>query len=302
MTAANGWATVIDNVSSISDWFSDALCKVVTGDGWVRRTLYTNGDVSVLSFRRVVVLTSIDAGAMRGDLGERLVLVDLQAIPPERRRSERQLDAEYRALRAPMLGALLDLLAAVLARIDSVETPLLPRMADFARVLAAMDAVLGTDALGAYTRQADRIADDVIESDPVGSRLASWAIERGEWSGSASDLLAAIQPADAGRDWPRTGRGMAARLKRLAPALELLGVRVTPPSQTNRTRTWVLQAIARTAQPPCSPASNGLKLADPSLNSIAADPGASNPPEAMFGRSGDSGTSISIAGRAWGKS
>lgn len=135
MSVANGWATVIDNVSTIPDWWSDALCKAVTGDGWVRRSLYTNCDVSVLSFKRVIALTSIDAGALRGDLGERLVLVDLEPISETKRRTEKALDREYRSAHPEMLGALFDLVAKVLSNIDTVEVKQSPRMADFARVL-----------------------------------------------------------------------------------------------------------------------------------------------------------------------
>mgnify|MGYP000381769483 CR=1 FL=1 len=164
MSASNGWSTVIDNVSSIPDWWSDALCKAVKGDGWVRRTLYTDGDVSVLSFRRVVVLTSIDAGSLRGDLGERLVLVDLQAIAGGKRRTERDLDNVYNMARPAMLGALLDLLAMVLARLDAVNLPELPRMADFARVLGAMDSAINTNALALYSAHGKRIAGEVLRA------------------------------------------------------------------------------------------------------------------------------------------
>jgi hypothetical protein len=51
---------VLDNISGIPDWLSDALCRAVTGDGMVRRRLYENDDLTVLAFRRVVALTSID--------------------------------------------------------------------------------------------------------------------------------------------------------------------------------------------------------------------------------------------------
>jgi hypothetical protein len=71
---------VVDNMCAICGWWSDALCKCVTGDGWVRRPLYTDGELSVVSFRRVLALTTIDAGALRGDLGDRLVLADLEPI------------------------------------------------------------------------------------------------------------------------------------------------------------------------------------------------------------------------------
>ncbi len=49
ITAAVGsWVVAIDNASSISPWFSDALCRAVTGDGDVKRMLYTNNDLVVV--------------------------------------------------------------------------------------------------------------------------------------------------------------------------------------------------------------------------------------------------------------
>lgn len=58
----------LDNVSLIEPWLSDALCRAVTGDGLVRRALYTNSDVSVLAFRRAVLLNGISLAGLRGDL------------------------------------------------------------------------------------------------------------------------------------------------------------------------------------------------------------------------------------------
>ena len=142
ITAAGSWGIAIDNISHISDWWSDALCRAVTGDACVRRRLYTDGDQVVMAFRRVVLLTSIDAGALKGDLGDRVLLVDLEPIPDAARRYKSEIESEYKAAQPRICGALLDLLAEVLTELPSVELEQLPRMADFARVLASMDRVL----------------------------------------------------------------------------------------------------------------------------------------------------------------
>jgi hypothetical protein len=47
--AAASWVVALDNVSTIPPWFSDTLCKAVTGDGIVERALHTDDDISVLS-------------------------------------------------------------------------------------------------------------------------------------------------------------------------------------------------------------------------------------------------------------
>ena len=251
MSVANGWATVIDNVSTIPDWWSDALCKAVTGDGWVRRALYTNCDVSVLSFKRVIALTSIDAGALRGDLGERLVLVDLEPISDTNRKTEKALDRDYRSAHPAMLGALFDLLAKVLSIIESVEVKQSPRMADFARVLAAVDASIGSSSLALYRDQGKRIAGDVVDADAIGSALVEWMTRREMlWSGTAGQLMEEIKPENPDRAWPRNAKAFSARLRRLIPALALQGIAVTPPKAGSHKRVFEVQTTAPTAQLP----------------------------------------------------
>ncbi len=156
ISASASWVVGVDNVSTIPDWWSDSLCKAVTGDGWLRRKLYTDGELSVLSFRRVVLLTSIDPGALRGDLGDRVLLVDLEPIDEAARLTQRGIETHYQAARPRLFGALLDLLAAVWRELPSVELERLPRMADFGRLLAAMDCVLTGDVRSGHLHEPAR--------------------------------------------------------------------------------------------------------------------------------------------------
>lgn len=103
--AFNSWALCLDNISTIPPWLSDTLCKAVTGDGIVDRALYTDDDVVVLSFRRVLAMTTIDAGALAGDLAERLLMLDLQLIEEDRRRTEEELDGAFEAARPSRSGS-----------------------------------------------------------------------------------------------------------------------------------------------------------------------------------------------------
>lgn len=91
ITAASSWVVALDNVSTIAPWMQDALCRAVTGDGLVRRQLYTDSAVTVVTMRRAVILTSIDVGAMRGDLADRLVRVELDRIDGAARRTDAEL-------------------------------------------------------------------------------------------------------------------------------------------------------------------------------------------------------------------
>jgi hypothetical protein len=255
VAAAGSWTVALDNLSHIPAWLSDALCKASTGDGLVKRALYTDGDLAVLAFRRVVLLTSIDAGSLRGDLGDRLLLADLEPIPESQRRTEKELDDAFTARRARIFGALLDAVSAVLAKLPDVRPERLPRMADFGRVLAACDAAGVTDgALALYLDQSGRIAGDVIEGDAFAAALMEFIRRRGKWEGTASDLLAAMT-SNAERlpqGWPKRN-GVGGHIKRLIPALVAEGVRaIIPLGRTKRGRIIQLES-SRDITSPSSP-------------------------------------------------
>ncbi len=141
--AAGSWVVALDNLSGIPPWLSDSLCRAVTGDGSVKRALYTDAGLSIVSFRRCVIVNGIDVGAVRPDLGERLAVVDLKRIDRRLRRTESQIFDDWRDARRTIWTGLLDLAAAVHNRLDTTRVGFTPRMADFARVLAAVDAELG---------------------------------------------------------------------------------------------------------------------------------------------------------------
>jgi hypothetical protein len=224
--AAGSWTVALDNLSTVPDWLSDALCRAVTGDADVRRRLYTDGDLAVFAFRRVVIVNGIDLGAIRDDLADRLVAVHLTPIEESQRRLDADLTAACQAAHPRILAAVLDLTASVLRRLPTVHLAGLPRMADYARILAAVDAELGTDGLTTYLGLRTELAEDAVDSDPVLAALA--ASVRTEWVGTAADLLDRITPpADTGwkpgRDWPRNARALTGLLHRRAPSLRRVG-------------------------------------------------------------------------------
>ncbi len=249
VTAAGSWLVGIDNVSTISPWFSDALCRAVTADGLVRRRLYSDSDITVLAIRRVVVLTSIDPGALRGDLADRLLPVELQRLDSKTRRTEEDLERSFDEARAGILGGLLDLTAKVLARLPDVALDDYPRMADFARVLAAVDAELGTNGLATYRGLAARLAADIVESDAVASAVCRFLEGRDgrPWTGTATELLHSLEVDPKPRGWPADGTRLSGRLRRAAPALRSVGVEVEQQRQAGGSRRRLLTVRARDA-------------------------------------------------------
>ncbi|MFE9574263.1 ATP-binding protein [Streptomyces sp. NPDC006692] len=254
--AFNSWALCLDNISTIPPWLSDTLCKAVTGDGIVDRALYTDDDVVVLSFRRVLAMTTIDAGALAGDLAERLLMLDLQLIEEDRRRTEEELDATFKAVRPAVLGALCELLACVLAILPGVRLDSMPRMADFARILAAIDHVQGWQTLDAYLATSANVAGDALEGDPFGNAVAALVEEAGTWQGTAAQLLEQLPPPGGFRPpgWPKDATRAGGRLKRLAPLLRSIGITVDDTQRSRDRHRHKLLILTRT-DPADEPAS-----------------------------------------------
>jgi hypothetical protein len=227
--AAGSWVVALDNLSDVQEWLSDSLCRASTGDGDVRRLLYSNGDLHVVAFRRCVFVNGIDLGAARGDLADRLVHLALERISGARRRKEQDLASEWREAHPKVLGALLDLTVEVLAVLPSIKLDELPRMADFGLILAAVDQLNKTDGLGTYYGLRDELAEDAATSDPVLVKIREYV--RDEWEGTSAELLAKITPLQgedghawkSPKDWPANARALTTILTRQAPTLRQLG-------------------------------------------------------------------------------
>lgn len=241
-TCTARWVVAVDNVSRVSEWWSDALCRSVTGEGWLRRQLYTDDDVVATAYRRCIMLNGISLGdGLRADLAERLIVFELER--PNAWLTEREVDERLDDMRPRVLGAILDQAAATLAALDVVPVPDGGRMADFVYLLTAYDAATGADTVGAYKRQLDQAFDEALEADTVATAVVQYMAGVDDaWQGRASDLLAGLahyRPTGAFGDerddrWPRTATQLTIALTRSAPLLHGAGIKWYQPPRNKR--------------------------------------------------------------------
>ncbi|MFC5719853.1 ATP-binding protein [Streptomyces gamaensis] len=256
--AFNSWAICLDNISVVPDWLSDALCRAVTGDGIVDRALYTDDDVVVLEFRRVLAMTTIDAGALAGDLAERLLTIELQLIPDHKRREEAELDRAYAEAHPAILASLFDLLAKVLKALPDVELDERPRMADFARVLAAVDHVTGWSTLDSYKSTAADAVADVLDGEPFAQAVVELVDKAGPEGVTltATQLLDAVEtPEKLPKKWPKDPTRAGGQLKRLAPALRTIGIEVDDSQRGPKPKKQRLYKLTASPERRCETAS-----------------------------------------------
>ncbi|WP_327401981.1 ATP-binding protein [Streptomyces sp. NBC_01288] len=292
--AFNSWALCLDNVSIIADWLSDALCRAVTGDGIVDRALYTDDDVVVLEFRRVLAMTTIDAGARAGDLAERLLTIELHTIPDRERREEAEMDRAYADAHPGILASLFDLLSEVLKVLPDVELTERPRMADFARVLAAVDQVRGWKTLESYKATARDAVADVLDGEPFAQAVVTLVDRSGPLGVTltASELLERVPTPDKlPKKWPKDPTRAGGQLKRLAPALRTIGIEVDDSKRGPSPKKQRLYRLTASADRRCetaSPASpNGSGSAVTSGNRGDAGVGTLASPTSTGGTLGD---------------
>jgi hypothetical protein len=235
---------ISDNLSHIPDWLSDALCRAATGDGNVKRQLYTDNDLAVIQFLRCVIINGIDMGGLNGDLTDRLILADLKRITEADRRDETELEAEWLQAHPAILGGLLDLAAKVHHRLPTIRVDRLPRMADYAKVLACIDEIHHTEGLQRYRERATHLVADSVASDPFIAAMQErhYACT----NATAATILAAVRSAQdrPPQDWPKKAREVTTRLTRHAPALRALGWHIEHDCGQNKAKTtrWTITA------------------------------------------------------------
>lgn len=195
------------------------------------------------------MLNGIAGLAERADLLDRSVILEQDKLDEDTTIPEEHLMPAFDAARPRLLGALLDAVACGLARLPDVTLDRYPRMADFARWAVACEPALDlADGafLAAYRRNRAAAQETAMEASPTAVAVRRHVTERGEFHGTAAELLAAITPQDRDerhqlpKTWPANAHGMAAALKRDAPTLRAAGITVEPPAPNARPRRWRL--------------------------------------------------------------
>lgn len=161
------------------------------------------------------------------DVADRMLRVKLPRIT--KRIKEAELAAQWADARPRILGGLLDLAADVHHLLPTLLLDDLPRMADFALVLAAVDKVARTDGLAHYREECKQLAADTLGdtfiSEIVSSPYSCTAKTSAEilHDIEAKARYWSSQPWRPPRGWPRNARDVTAQLTRHAPAMRAQG-------------------------------------------------------------------------------
>jgi hypothetical protein len=236
--AMNGYLMPYDNFSHLPQWLSDALCRLSTGSGLSRRTLYTNTEETAFYAKRAIVITGINPVALRGDIDQRKVRIWLAEIEPAKRQAEAKFEAAFEEARPQLFGAILSALVVGLRNLPAaakIENK--PRMADYA--------VWGTACEPAYANAGDLMkvlniakaeaGEEVLEHSVAAQALLAHLGKRSdsEWKTTAGALYAQLRLTAGELEiwrsdrWPTDGQRLLGELNNVASQLREAGITIT---------------------------------------------------------------------------
>jgi len=262
VAAANNWLVSYENLSGLTVEQQDAFCTLSTGGGFASRQLYTNGEEHVMETKRPVVLNGIAVVATRPDLIDRVIHVDMPVIAPDSRKDDADTQTAWERDRPWVFGALLDLFADALRILPTVTLTHKQRMADFERFGEAVARALGFEPGEFQCQYAELVRagiDRALESNAVAQVLDKYFEERlspWNWQGTAGQLYDLLnnQNIPDRSTWPRSPKGLADQLRRIAPAYRAKGIEISHIGHSREGALWRIGLIRSqsisTATPP----------------------------------------------------
>jgi hypothetical protein len=223
-----------DNIQRISDSVSDMLCRAVTGEGGSKRSLYTNDDDFIYSYRRCIGLNGINVVAQKPDLLDRSILFELERIPKSECMTERKFWQMFEEAHGSIVSGMFQTLSKAMKIHPTINLKKLPRMADFAHWGYAIAEALGIGGqkfLEAYEVNMAEQNQEVLEGTPLATAIVEFMKERDQWRGSSSDLLNNLEKIAgdlcldmSAKNWPKAANILSRRLNEILPNLKQAGI------------------------------------------------------------------------------
>ena len=265
MAAVHSRIVAYNNLSHMPDWLSDGICVVTEGSSETQRELFTNADESLIVACAPFLITSIENVIRRGDLAQRTLYIHLANVSDTERITEEEFKLKFRRAHADILGALCSAVAHGLRTERTLKIAALPRMATFYRWATACEGALWPKGAFAAAFEANALGatEDVIEGDKAAFQLRLFMIERGEWNGTATQLLVElaahvrrpVREAEAGMP-RRLRQGNMPRGRKSRRPLPTSGRRAkrraTPSARAGRKRRMRFPASSSARRRPCA--------------------------------------------------
>jgi putative DNA primase/helicase len=196
--ARQTWLIGFENISRIPEWFSDALCRLASGDTYAAVKLYTDDELAIQKAKRPVIMNGIPRLAERGDLASRTFTISLPHFDDRSadRLTEPELLDRWQQARPRIFAGLLDGVCSALRHVEEITLPASPRLVGALKWAAAAEANFGFDdgeIFKAYQENARETVQATFEADVVAIVLTDFihSLSTRQWEGTPTELFAA---------------------------------------------------------------------------------------------------------------
>lgn len=233
--AKQTWLIGFENISHISPWFSDGLCRLASGDSFTAVKLYSDDELAIHKAKRPVVVNGIPRLAEREDLASRVLSVNLSPFTDDRL-TESEVLGRWQNARPRILAGLLDGICCALRIVDAVDLSEQPRLVGALKWGIAAEANFGFEdgeIADAYCNNSKESVQVAFEADIVAIVVASFirSSTSRAWEGSPSQLFEQLNQHASEtqrrlKSWPVSPAGLTNRIDRAAPLLRAQGIHV----------------------------------------------------------------------------
>ncbi|MDO5475110.1 MAG: hypothetical protein Q4F61_01855 [Candidatus Saccharibacteria bacterium] len=231
-----------DNLSFLEKDNSDVLCRLITGDGFSKRKLYSDDDEVIYNYKRPLMMNGINNFITQADLLDRALILNVERIAEEKRLTESELWSKFEEEKPLILGAMFTVLSKAMKIFPETPKSGLPRMADFGRwgyaIFSAINNKPFEEFQAILSGNKERQVEESIEADPVAlvAKFTANRVVRAEFtaheflSGACSQTLDApssVKHATEDMHWPKDSSQVGKRLRRAEGMLREAGVEIS---------------------------------------------------------------------------
>ena len=229
-----------DNCHELSQAQSDMLCRSITGEGFSKRSLYTDDDDQIYEYQRCIAINGIGLPSVAPDLLDRAIHIKLTRIPKNQRRLLEDIRKEINDIAPKVRAYLFEVVSNAYAIIETLPKTNYPRMADWARWGEAISRAMGNkpnEFVTAYDRNIQDSTSTAVAENLLGDLILNLADESATdsvFDGTATELfkkllnLAKDRQIDTkyNKDWPQAPQSLTRKLGNLVSPLEDSGIKL----------------------------------------------------------------------------
>ena len=223
------YLVAFDNISQIREAISNTLCKSVTGGTQIKRKLYSDKNLVILTYKNCVILNGIGDFVQMPDLLDRIVT--LKTIPHGANKSKVALLAQFQKDLPDIMAKIFNILQQAMAVYPTVDIDTPTRLVEYEKWGYAIAQVVYGDGnifLKAYYKGRYLTSVSRAENDAVGNTFLRYANLQQTLpvyipSRKVYDDLCVLGKGGNNRlpvDWPKDPSAMTSRLERLLMNLQ----------------------------------------------------------------------------------